>query len=311
MSSTSPLVSVVIPTYNRSEVIGNAISSGLNQTFDDLEILVVDDGSTDQTKKVVSTFTDERVRYIPLAENQGANAARNTGVRQANGDLIAFLDADDEWQSDKIEKQVTRFDEVGADVGLVYTGITRKEIDGPIKDSSVHEFEGDVTRQLLLGNFIGTFSTIMVRKSVFDDVGYLNEPLPSWQDWEFYLRLSTEYNVAAVPEALTVRRSGAAEQISSNFQTKQQVSYQKLRPMFQELTENEGVLFQRRSFAALDRALGDAALVNGQTTQARQIFLRAIKQYPFDPLLYSYLLVSLTGTRGYRAALRVKRRIVG
>lgn len=311
MCNSSPVVSVVTPTYNRSEVIGNAISSALDQTFDDIEILVVDDGSTDQTDDVVASFTDERVRYLPLAENQGANAARNTGVREASGDFVAFLDADDEWHPEKIEKQVARFDEVGGEVGLVYTGITRKEINGPIKDSSVHEFEGDVTRRLLLGNFIGTFSAIMVRKSVFDDVGYLDESLPSWQDWEFYLRLSTQYEVAAVPEALTIRRSGATEQISSNFQSKQQISYRKLRPLFQELSTDEGVIFRRRSLAALDRALGDAALVNGQATHARQIFLRAIKRYPFDPLLYLYLCVSLTGARGYRAALRLKRRIIG
>ena len=111
------MISVVIPTYNRGHVIRKSIESVLNQSFDDIEVIVVDDGSTDDTKLVVHNINDDRVRYI-YQHNAGACAARNTGIDCAGGDYIAFQDSDDIWHSEKLERQYQKIISVDADVVL-------------------------------------------------------------------------------------------------------------------------------------------------------------------------------------------------
>jgi glycosyltransferase involved in cell wall biosynthesis len=111
LTPSSPQVSVVIPTYNRATVLGRAVTSVLNQTFSDLECVVVDDGSTDQTVALVEGFQDPRLRLIRLPVNRGVGHARNVGIQAASGELIAFLDSDDEWLPGKLERQVARLRE--------------------------------------------------------------------------------------------------------------------------------------------------------------------------------------------------------
>ena len=102
-------VSVIITTYNRAHLVGKAIKSVLNQTFQDFELIVVDDGSTDNTEEVINSFNDTRIRYIRHKINKGGNAARNTGLRNSKGEYIAFLDSDDEWLPEKLERQLEVF----------------------------------------------------------------------------------------------------------------------------------------------------------------------------------------------------------
>lgn len=104
-SEKIPTVSVVIPTYNRAHLVGRAIQSVLNQTYQDFEIIVVDDGSTDNTEEVVKSFNDPRIRYIRHDQNRGGSAARNTGIKMARGEYIAFQDSDDEWLPEKLESR--------------------------------------------------------------------------------------------------------------------------------------------------------------------------------------------------------------
>ena len=117
-----PIVSVVIPTFNRAHLIMRALQSVLTQTFTAWETIVVDDGSTDDTETVVLSLGDSRIRYCRQPENRGPAAARNRGMREAKGEFIAFLDSDDEWFPDKLELQVARFRELPETVGLIYTG---------------------------------------------------------------------------------------------------------------------------------------------------------------------------------------------
>ena len=115
-----PLVSVIIPTRNRVEMLCRAVNSVLSQTFDNLECIVVDDESHDNTEKVINSFEDDRLKYFRHEKNKGASAARNTGIRQSQGEFIAFLDDDDEWLDEKLEKQVNLLENLPSKYGMVY-----------------------------------------------------------------------------------------------------------------------------------------------------------------------------------------------
>ena len=198
-----PTVSVVIPTYCRAHLLGRAIQSVLNQTYQDLEIIIVDDGSSDNTDEVVKSLKDERIRYIRHEKNKGATAARNTGIKAARGEYIAFQDSDDEWLPQKLEKQMKVFETVSPKVGVVYTGFVRIENDKKeyIPYSWVAQKEGDIHKELLKGSFITTPS-IVVRKECFKKAGMFDEHLPRLQDWELVLRLSKYYDFKFIEEPL-------------------------------------------------------------------------------------------------------------
>ena len=205
MSEKNPTVSVIIPTYNRAHLIGRAIQSVLNQTYRDFEIIVVDDGSTDNTEEVIKSFSDERIRYIKHKENKGAAAARNTGIKTARGKFIAFQDSDDEWLPEKLEKQMKVFETAPPEVGIVYTGFWRFENNKKIyiPFSWVKQKEGNIHEELLKGNFIGT-PAALVRKECFEKAGMFDEKLPGLEDWELFIRLSKYYNFKCVDEPLLV-----------------------------------------------------------------------------------------------------------
>lgn len=204
-SKEKPTLSVIIPTYNRANQIGNAIQSILNQTYLDFEIIVVDDNSLDNTKEIVMSLKDDRIRYIRHGENKGAPSARNTGIKAAKGEYIAFQDSDDEWLPTKLEKQMKAFENVSPQVGVVYSGCLRFENAKKeyIPYSWVIQKEGYIHNELLKGNFVTTPS-IVARKECFENAGMFDERLPRLQDWELVLRFSKYYEFKYIDEPLLV-----------------------------------------------------------------------------------------------------------
>lgn len=203
------LVSVVIPTYNRAFCIEGAIKSVLNQTWKNLELIIVDDASTDNTEEIVKTINDDRITYIKLPQNAGANHARNVGIQNAKGKYIAFNDSDDHWVPEKLEKQMKlmRLEErIGNNVGCVYC-IVEKTENGKVTEIAPkledlgENLYGDLYKTLQECMFIST-QTMLVKKSVFEDVGYFNENLKRLQDWELLLRISQKYQFSLVQEVL-------------------------------------------------------------------------------------------------------------
>jgi glycosyltransferase involved in cell wall biosynthesis len=209
------LVSVVIPCYNGSACVPDAIRSVLAQTYPRLEVIVVDDGSSDGSPDVVRSIDDSRVRLVEHDANRGIAAARNTGVDQARGEYVAFLDQDDTWYPRKLEKQVEILDrDASGGIGLVFTA---REIvrDGkryrpsrdlrfprPIEKAS----RRDVLAAFLERNFVWLISAL-VRRRCFDDVGYFSEDIRSGvDDLEFCVRLAMKYRLAYVDEVLVTRR---------------------------------------------------------------------------------------------------------
>jgi glycosyltransferase involved in cell wall biosynthesis len=201
----TPLVSVVIPCYNYGHLIPEAINSVLAQTFTDYEIIVVDGGSTDNTRAVVEQY-GALVSYI-YAPSPSVNNSRNIGIRAARGQYIAFLDADDAWLPEKLALQVPVI-EANPHVGLVYCAIYFFESGTGtiISHFNPSRFvRGKVIRKLYMDQFVGG-ATPLIRREVFDKVGFFAEERATSDDWEMWLRISAEYEFDFVPQHLALYR---------------------------------------------------------------------------------------------------------
>ena len=171
-TENKPTVSIIIPTYNREQLIARSIKSVLNQTYQDFEIIIVDDASTDNTEEVISNFNDKRIRYIRHEKNKGAAAARNTGIRAARCDYIAYQDSDDEWLPEKLARQMELLEDASPQVGVIYTGFWKTENHRRtyIPFSWVSQKNGDIHKELLKGNFIGS-PVVLTKKECFRQGG--------------------------------------------------------------------------------------------------------------------------------------------
>ncbi|CAD5243164.1 glycosyltransferase [Thermococcus camini] len=196
-----PAVSVIIPTYNRDELLRRAIESVLNQSFDDFEVLVVDGARSESTRELIRSFGDGRIRYVPQ-RGKGIANARNLGVLKARGKFIAFLDDDDRWRRDKLELQMEAFRELPRDYGLIYTAFTYYYLErGRILGIKHPRASGDVYRHMLRDNITGT-STIIVRRECFKKAGLFRESFPTCEDWDMWLRMSKICRFGAIDEPL-------------------------------------------------------------------------------------------------------------
>ncbi len=327
-----PRVSVIIPTYNRAHLIERAIQTVLSQTYQDLEIIVVDDGSSDNTEEVVMTLKDERIRYIRHEENKGAPAARNTGIQAAKGDYIAFQDSDDEWLPQKLEKQMKVFETVSAKVGVVYTGFLRIENDKKeyIPYLWVTKKEGDIHKELLKGSFITT-PAILVRKECFKKAGMFDERLPRLQDWELVLRLSKYYDFKFIDEPL-LKSPYMTDSISSS--EKARIKALKLilskhldnfmedkkslakyyfgiglhLCLNNEIAEGESYITKafeinpdRRLLSEKYFIIGRRLYSNKNVKDGRNYLIKAVKTYPFNIKLLSVAFISFFGQGVYKS----------
>jgi glycosyltransferase involved in cell wall biosynthesis len=205
-SSARPTVSVVIPTYNAADLLPDAVKSVLAQTYRDFELIVVDDGSTDATPEVMEAYMDD-VRYIQK-ENGGTASARNRGIREARGEYVAFLDADDVWRPTKLETQMGEH-EADPTLAWSYTEVYLVDTEsGDIlfrKNRGRDQREGDVLRILIREGFI-TPSATVVRRDVFDEVGMFDESILVTEDKDLWLRIAARYPIRFINEPLVEMR---------------------------------------------------------------------------------------------------------
>jgi glycosyltransferase involved in cell wall biosynthesis len=196
-----PLISVIIPTYNSASFVAQSVESVLQQTYENIEIIVVDDGSTDGTEAVLAPYKD-RVRYIKKA-NGGPSGARNLGITEAKGEFIAFQDADDIWLPEKAALQVEHFRQ-NPHFGVVFTGSVRFNENG-LLDSNIRKGytvpTGMVFDRLLTEHFVA-MPSVMVRRSCLDEVGLFEETLIGNEDFNLYLRLARKYAFGFVNQVL-------------------------------------------------------------------------------------------------------------
>ena len=207
--TSSPKVSAVIATYNRADLLPRAVRSVLSQTYEDHELIIVDDCSTDHTRELVSSWTDSRIRYVRHQENRHQSGAINTGIEHARGQYVAFLDDDDEWMPTKIEKQVGVFESSGPGVGLVYgwldemddsSGRTRRRYRGTMS--------GDLSKDLLALKIPSPTITLMVKTQIARDAHGFDESLTAYNDLDFLIRVSQLCEIAALPKVVAVQHIG-------------------------------------------------------------------------------------------------------
>jgi len=196
-----PTVTVVVPVHNRAATVGRAVRSILSQTFQNFEIVVVDDGSNDGSAVAAQAIGDPRILVVRHERNRGASAARNTGIRSGSAPFVAFLDSDDEAFPTRLEKQLSVFEHASDRVGLVYSGAERVLEDGEIvRDIPIDRF--DLPRVLLTTNVIGGTSVGMARRRVLDAIGGFDEQLQYTEERDLWLRISQRADVRCVPEPL-------------------------------------------------------------------------------------------------------------
>jgi len=295
MTHKNSMVSVIVPTYNGSKYIKQTIESALAQTYKRIEVIVVDDGSTDGTRDVLKTYMN-RIVYV-YKGNGGPASARNEGIKQAKGEFIAFLDGDDIWEKEKLEKQMVKL--TNDDIGFVYSRVKKIDEKGYIVQSALNKkyLAGDIVEPLFYGNFIPT-SSVVVKKECFESVGMFDEreDFISVEDYDMWLRIAALYKIGFVDEQLVLYRIHSAG-ISKNYER----SYERERKVlekFLELNNNKYPSLHRswkKRVATLYYNLGIDLFVLDETSNARKSFYRSLQFNALQPKVVGYFLASCLG----------------
>ena len=263
-----PLVTVIIPTYNRAGVLYFALHSVLNQTLQDFEIFVVDDAGTDSTGELISHFDDPRIHYIRFDTNQKAAAARNAGMERARGKYIAFLDSDDEWLPSKLEKQVARMEELSDEWGCCYTGAYVNKVGGLTRNRLYQpKKSGWLVKELLMGHFVIWTPTFMFRRKCLEEVGLMDRQLVRSQDVDFYIRMLAIFLV-----------------LNKNLAKVAADSRRILFSKHEGLIDSLGFFASRYVYSMSDMIQAEAFISEGELRKGLDYFRKAVFRNPFMPL---------------------------
>ncbi len=272
-----PKVSVIIPAYNAMTYLPETLESVLQQTFTDLEVLIVDDGSSDNIVQWANGLTDDRVKFISQS-NQGVSTARNLAISKASGDYIAFLDADDLWERTKIEKQVQFLDD-NHPVGLVTTWMTLTDEQGnPGSEVKIDFKQGNIRKELIEISLIPCGSIPMVRRVCFDKVGLFDPTLRFGEDWEMWTRIAAEYDFGLIKETLVYYRQHSKNSSKNS---------QQILPDFDRLIEKmfdsvpqELLAIKAKTYGRMNLYIAWKSLENEDYKGARDFSNQAIKYHP-------------------------------
>jgi len=271
-------VSVIIPTYNHARFLSQAIESALGQTQQPAEVIVVDDGSRDQTADVLAAFAG---RIRPLRQmNRGVAAARNAGAGLASGEFFAFLDADDIWLPPKLERQIACF-LAESDLGLVHCGVEEIDESGAGLKRREDGLEGWVAHELLLFRravILGGGSGVMIPRAVFEDAGGFDERLSTSADWDLYYRIASRWRVGFVREVLLQYRLHGSN-MHGNVRAMERDMLFALGKAFDNTERKPGVA-RRRCYGNLHTALAGAFFANGDS---RRFLANAVKSLLLTP----------------------------
>lgn len=277
----NPLISVIIPTYNGTDALSRAILSVINQTYSNFELIIIDDCSTDNTEMVVRTFKDDRIIYIRHSQNKGTAAARNMGISKAKGTLLAFLDSDDEFLPEKLEKQSEVFQFVSEDTGLIITNLCslgkRKEFYVSKKIKS-----GYVLPSSFPGSVFSLPSTWMLRKNCADQVGLFDEMTVVIEDADYFVRILGKFRIYYLNRALSIKH--ASLERKGHFSNKYFLSKEHfLKKHFAKMRKD------RRYLSRFYYGIGKDFLNWNKPSKAKRYLLKAFVTFPKLSYLFKYL----------------------
>ena len=303
-----PEVSVIIPTYNSDQFLEKALQSVFNQTFTDYEIIVVDDGSIDQTRQVIANYRD-KINYI-YQENGGPSKARNRGIRASSAPYIAFLDADDMWLPSKLEQQIAIFHQ-RPELGMVSTNAFSFNDRGIIRRSHKRQrlLVGNVARNIFLYDGVGT-PTVMVRKKVFDRVGYFDEELLLAEDDNMWVRIAAQFEVEIIEEPLVKIRDhpGRITRNREKLYEMVQTNIDLLSLRYAGVKEIvEKVLPKKVSMLQFE--IGYYRFENGAFHEARKAFAKGIRSYWWNWKNVLYFAATLMPPGVIQCVRRIKGKI--
>lgn len=270
-----PKISVIIPIYNGAKTIQETIESVLAQTFSDLEIVAIDDGSTDRTVEVVRSIKDPRVKLFSYA-NAGQAASRNRGMERASGEYFAFIDADDLWTPQKLETQLKALEE-NPEAGVAYSWVDYiNESNQYVRSGGRLQVNGEAYGHLLLTDFLENGSNPLVRRSAIDTVGNFEESLPPSEDWDLWLRLAAKYEYVCVPQMQILYRISSTSQ-SSNVERVEASCRRVLDRAFSSSAAQKWQHLKAQSLANLYQYLTYKALENLHDRQRAKVAARFFK----------------------------------
>jgi len=272
---TDPLVSVIIPTFNRGWSVAEAIESVLAQNYQPMEVIVVDDGSTDDTGRILARF-QEKITVL-RQQNQGVSATRNAGIRHSRGGLIAFLDSDDIWLPEKLTTQVAFF-KARPDALICQTEEIWIRNHRQMNPKKRHRKRSGMIFFESLSLCLVSPSAVMMRRGLMDTVGLFDENLPACEDYDMWLRISSRYPVYLLDKALIVKRGGHADQLSKM----EGLDRYRIQALIKILRSGKLTDEQSRATAAMLREKGQiyahGCLKRGKTDEALH-YQRLIEKY--------------------------------
>jgi len=301
---------VIIPVYNAEKFIKETIESVLEQTYQDFEIIIIDDGSTDKSAEVIKSFDDKRIIYT-YQKNQGVSATRNIGILKSNGEYIALLDHDDLWLPEKLERQIPIL-ESNSNVGLVYSDCYIIALNGNIlgrnfKDHRPHR--GKVLPDLFLDNFIPCL-TAVIRKNILNHTKFFNPELSIAEEYDLFLRIARSYEIEYIDLPLAEYRIH-----ETNFSKDAVSAYEEENTLVKTFLERHpglrDVLSNKvdKRLAAIYYNLGKAYFFQGEVKKSRCFLDKAIKTYmAVRPFLFK--LLTFLGYRFVEKLRKLKRSIV-
>jgi glycosyltransferase involved in cell wall biosynthesis len=300
--SKQPTVSVILPTHNRAHLLGRAIRSALDQTYQDFELIVIDDGSTDETEVVVSSFGDIGIQHLRHEQNRGAAAARNTGLQAARGEYIAFLDSDGEWLPQKLHRQIDVFRAASLEVGVVYSDLWVVSEGGERRywhSPRIMPEDGIVFRRAIDYAVSGiNMQVALIRKRCIQKTGPFDETLPRYIDLELFIRLSKHCFFQHIAEPL------CNHHVTSGISSDRGLLVQARKLILDKYRDD--IQRSRVSLARHLYGVGTALCQNGDLDGGRRYLLSAVRTNPLALRHVASALVWHLGEGVYHRASSVK-----
>lgn len=286
------MVSVIVPTHNRPELLKRAVDSVLGQTYKDLEVIVVDDGLEERVDKIISGLNDSRLKYIQHSEEKGGSAARNTGIKNASGEFIAFLDDDDEWLPHKLATQMAQFESTPRNVGFCFSAVENVYSDRKYI-TTVPSGIGDY-HELALSYFKSLLTvTLIIKKYVFEEAGMFDEDFPSHQEADLMIRVTGKFKGLGINQALVRVAMGEHCQVGGSLKRRILGREMLLKKYMEELKKSKKIL------AAQNFSMGLMYRDNAQFVKARDMFDQAVKN-DFSVRYFMHRLSMIFGGRIYK-----------